>query len=214
MKEYLATSPVSNPKYQQHVQVPRQLVRESSSFRLVQARQCRSSHGRSEQRPRDSRVLKQEQVCCPVRVGFPLLPFRPYDQGLCHHSVVRSSPTVANLTHQLRAFQQQHLNPLASPSTKSIQLAITAQKGIALDQDTLSRDLTLLAKEQDGWLKTLNVNGLPPAAQGVASDTASIASATTSADAALYDGKPSAFIRFTLYLTFPHQPLLRKHSTA
>jgi hypothetical protein len=92
---------------------------------------------------------------------------------------------------------------LASPSTKSIQLAITAQKGIALDQDTLSRDLTLLAKEQDAWLKTLSVNGLPPAGHGVASDTASIASATTSADAALYDGKSLAFIGFVLHLTCP-----------
>jgi hypothetical protein len=100
-----------------------------------------------------------------------------------------SSPTVANLTHQLRAFQQQHLNPLASPSTKSVQLAITAQKGIALDHDTLSRDLTLLAKEQDGWLKSLSVHGEPAGAHGVASDTASVVSATTAADAAIYDGK-------------------------
>lgn len=139
----------------------------------------------------------------PSSSRFPSLTLGPCDQSLCHHPVIRSSPTVANLTHQLRAFQQQHLNPLASPSTKSIQLAITAQKGIALDQDTLSRDLTLLAKEQDAWLKTLSVNGLPPAGHGVASDTASIASATTSADAALYDGKSLAFIGFVLYLTCP-----------
>lgn len=110
--------------------------------------------------------------------------------------LLRSNPTVANLTHQLRAFQQQHLNPLASPSTKSIQLAITAQKGIALDHDTLSRDLTLVAKEQDNWLKTLGVNGPAP---GVASDTASIASATTSAEAAVYDGKREAFAVIVLF---------------
>ncbi|GHJ86802.1 hypothetical protein NliqN6_3204 [Naganishia liquefaciens] len=100
-----------------------------------------------------------------------------------------SNPTVANLTHQLRAFQQQHLNPLASPSTKSVQLAITAQKGIALDHDTLSRDLTLLAKEQDGWLRSLSPHGMPAVAEGTTSDTASIASATTAVDAALYEGE-------------------------
>jgi hypothetical protein len=96
----------------------------------------------------------------------------------------RNSPTVANLTHQLRQFQQQHLNPLASASTKSVQLAITAQKGIALDHDTLSRDLTLLAKEQEGWLKSMAIQ--PTTVGGaVAADNASVISETTSAAAAI-----------------------------
>jgi hypothetical protein len=93
------------------------------------------------------------------------------------------------LTHQLRQFQQQHLNPLASASTKSVQLAITAQKGIALDHDTLSRDLTLLAKEQEGWLKSMAIQPTPVPGGAVAADNASVISETTSAAAAIYDGK-------------------------
>ncbi|KAJ9127520.1 hypothetical protein QFC24_000929 [Naganishia onofrii] len=103
----------------------------------------------------------------------------------------KNSPTVANLTHQLRQFQQQHLNPLASASTKSVQLAITAQKGIALDHDTLSRDLTLLAKEQEGWLKSMAIQPTPVPGGAVVADNASVISETTSAAAAIYDAPPT-----------------------
>lgn len=63
------------------------------------------------------------------------------------------------MTHSLRTLQQKYV-PVATSGgvvVKALQKGITSGKGIALDHDTLSRDMFTLAQDTDAWVKDLPV---------------------------------------------------------
>jgi len=112
---------------------------------------------------------KASQAATDLSSSIPFVPFSPSSVsslGFEAHSFPSSSslalllstsqhPALDSIQHQLRSFAQHHVAGSTPISTRALQLAVTSQKGLALDLLSCSRDGSLASKELYEWSKTL-----------------------------------------------------------
>ena len=115
-----------------------------------------------------SLTTKASQVATNVSSSIPLAPFSllagpttfqahsfPSFSSFSLLLFTSQHPALDSIQHQLRSFAQHHVGGSTPFSTRGLQLAMTSQKGLALDLLACSRDGSLASKELYEWSKTL-----------------------------------------------------------